>query len=87
MYRVSIIVPVYNARNYIERCIDSLVHQTYDNYEIIIIDDGSTDGSADICDKYALEDTRIRVIHKKMVVLRKLETTLLNRQKVSILLS
>lgn len=49
---ISIIVPVYNIKNYVERCIGSLVSQTYHNLEIILVDDGSTDGSGEICDQY-----------------------------------
>lgn len=65
MEKVSIVVPVYNAKNYIKRCIESLVCQTYHNLEIILVDDGSSDGSEKICDEYAKEDDRIKVIHKK----------------------
>lgn len=60
---VSIIVPVFNVEAYLERCLDSLLVQTMQNIEIIIIDDGSTDGSGDICDWYAAKDKRIKVIH------------------------
>lgn len=61
---VSIVVPVYNVKSYIGRCVDSLISQTYDNIEIILVDDGSTDGSEEICDTYADNDKRIRVVHK-----------------------
>ena len=61
---VSIIVPVYNVEEYLSECIDSILSQTYENIEIILIDDGCTDKSAEICDKYALKDKRVRVIHK-----------------------
>ncbi len=63
--RISIVVPVYNVENYIKRCIESLVSQTYRNIEIILVDDGSTDRSKDICDSYARRDSRIKVIHKR----------------------
>lgn len=63
--KISVIVPVYNVEKYIKRAIDSLVTQTYKNLEIILVDDGSTDDSGLICDKYAAIDNRIRVIHKK----------------------
>ena len=62
---VSIIVPVYNVEQYLSKCIESLLHQTYVNLEIILSDDGSTDESSHICDEYATRDSRIRVIHKK----------------------
>ena len=63
MELISIIVPVYNVEEYIEQALDSLINQTYKNIEIIIIDDGSTDNSAIICERYAEEDKRIVVIH------------------------
>lgn len=62
---VSIIVPVYNKREYIEECFDYISKQTYSNYEAIIIDDGSTDGSADVCDAIAQKYPWARVIHKQ----------------------
>ena len=61
---VSIIVPVYNVELYLEKCIKSLLAQTYENIEIILSDDGSTDNSSNICDLFAKKDERIRVIHK-----------------------
>ena len=60
---VSIIIPVYNVSHYLPQCLESVIHQTYQNIEIIIVDDGSTDDSKDICDQYANNDNRIRVIH------------------------
>ena len=60
---ISVIVPIYNTEKYLKRCIDSILQQTYKNLEIILIDDGSTDGSLEICNKYKNEDNRIRVIH------------------------
>ena len=62
---VSIIVPVYNVELYLEKCIKSLLAQTYKNIEIILSDDGSTDNSSNICDLFAKKDDRIRVIHKE----------------------
>lgn len=62
---VSVIVPVYNVEKYLEKCIHSICEQTYENLEIILSDDGSTDGSGKICDQYACMDSRIRVIHKE----------------------
>lgn len=63
--KVSIIVPVYNVEKYLHRCVDSILLQTFTDFELLLIDDGSTDKSVDICDKYALKDSRIRVFHKK----------------------
>lgn len=62
---VSVVVPVYNVLNYLERCVQSVLNQTYKNLEIILVDDGSTDGSGELCDKLAGQDTRIRVVHQK----------------------
>lgn len=61
---ISIIVPVYNTEKYLDQCIQSVLAQTYTNWELLLIDDGSTDSSGAICDKYAAEDSRIRVFHK-----------------------
>lgn len=61
---VSIIIPVYNAKDTLCRCFDSLLKQTYGNFEVIVIDDGSKDGSGAICDAYAAIDSRIKVTHK-----------------------
>ena len=62
---VSVIVPVYNVAPYLEQCLDSIVDQTYRHLEIILVDDGSTDDSGAICDRYAEGDSRIRVVHQK----------------------
>lgn len=62
---ISIIVPVYNVENKVNRCLDCLVNQTYKNIEMLLIDDGSTDNSGQICDEYAKKDKRIKVIHKQ----------------------
>lgn len=62
---VSVIVPVYNVQKYLKDCIDSIVNQTYQNLDIILVDDGSTDDSGIICDEYAEADRRIHVIHKE----------------------
>lgn len=63
--QVSVIIPVYNVKNYLNRCLDSALAQTYSNLDIVIIDDGSTDGSAAIIDEYASKDARIQAIHQK----------------------
>ena len=61
---ISVIVPVYNVEKYLTKCLDSIVSQTYTDLEILLIDDGSTDGSGEICDRFASKDSRIKVIHK-----------------------
>lgn len=63
--KISIIVPVYNVEKYLSDCLESIIHQTYKNIEIILVNDGSTDISGAICDEYATKDNRIKVIHKK----------------------
>ena len=62
---VSIIVPMYKVEKYIERCLDSLVNQTFQDIEIICVDDGSPDKSGEIAEQYAVQDKRIKVIHKE----------------------
>jgi len=62
---ISVIVPVYNVDNYLRKCIDSLIVQTLKDIEIILVNDGSTDESIDICEEYKLKDNRIKVIHKE----------------------
>ena len=61
---ISVIIPIYNVEKYLEKCIDSVLAQTYRNIEIILVDDGSTDKCADICDSYLKKDSRVKVIHK-----------------------
>lgn len=65
MDKVSVIVPVYNAKLYLQRCLNSILEQTYKNLEILLIDDGSIDGSSEICDEYLKKDNRIKVFHLK----------------------
>ncbi len=65
MPTVSIIVPVYNAKNYLHKCIDALLSQNFDDFELILVNDGSKDESGKICDEYATKDNRIKVIHKE----------------------
>ncbi len=62
---ISVIVPVYNVEGYLRRCVDSILAQTYENLEILLVDDGATDSSGAICDEYASKDPRVRVIHKE----------------------
>ena len=62
---ITIIVPIFNMKIYLKRCLDSISTQTYKNIEIILVDDGSTDGSAEICDEYKNQDVRFKVIHQK----------------------
>lgn len=62
---ISIIIPIYNKEKLLKKCIESVINQTYDNLEIILVDDGSTDKSAEMCDLYKKEDERIVVIHKR----------------------
>jgi len=61
---ISIIVPIYKVEKYLRRCLESILQQTYTNLEIILVDDGSPDGCPKICDEYAINDTRVKVIHK-----------------------
>lgn len=65
MPEVSIVVPIYNVERYLKKCLDSIISQTFSDFEAILIDDGSTDASGGICDEYALIDQRFRVFHKK----------------------
>lgn len=62
---ISVIVPVYKVERFLNRCVDSILSQTYENLEVILVDDGSPDCSGKICDEYAAKDSRIRVIHKE----------------------
>ena len=62
---ISVIVPVYNVEQYLKKCVDSIVNQTYKNLEIILVDDGATDSSGEICDELEKLDNRIKVYHKE----------------------
>ena len=62
---ISVIVPVYNVERYLRRCVDSILHQTYRNLEVLLVDDGSTDASGAICDEYAAQEERVTAVHQK----------------------
>ena len=61
---ISVIVPVFNTINYLKKCLDSIIGQSYSDFQIVLVDDGSTDGSGSVCDEYAKTDDRIKVIHQ-----------------------
>lgn len=61
---ISIVVPVFNVEKYLPRCMETILNQSYDNYEVILVDDGSTDGSSRLCDEYAQKNNNVRVLHK-----------------------
>lgn len=65
MAEISVIVPIFNMKNYLERCVNSILNQTFKSIEIILVDDGSTDNSSEICDRLSRRDSRIKVFHKK----------------------
>lgn len=65
MPKISVIVPVYNVEKYLNRCVDSILNQTFEDFELILVDDGSSDNCGNICDEYAQKDNRVKVIHKK----------------------
>ena len=62
---ISVIVPVYNSEKTLARCVDSILSQTFSDFELLLVDDGSTDSSGKMCDDYALKDHRVHVFHKK----------------------
>ena len=62
---ISVVVPVYNVEKYLEKCLNSILEQTYKNFEVILVDDGSSDCCFNICEQYAKKDTRIKAFHKK----------------------
>ena len=64
MPKISVIIPVYNVSQYLHRCVDSVINQTYSDLEIILVDDGSPDDCPIICDEYSKKDARVKVIHK-----------------------
>ena len=65
MYKVSVVIPIFNVESYLERCVESVIHQTLKDIEIILVDDKSPDRCPAICDAYSLKDSRIKVVHKK----------------------
>ena len=65
MPKVSVLIPAYNVESFLPRCLDSILAQSYDDFEVILIDDGSTDGTASVCDDYAKRDARIKVFHQE----------------------
>lgn len=65
MPTISVIVPIYNVEPYLHRCVDSVLEQTFADFELILVDDGSPDNCGAICDEYATKDGRVRVIHKE----------------------
>ena len=65
MEKISVIIPVYGVENYLDRCVKSVVNQTYKNLEIILVDDGSPDNCPRMCDEWALRDHRIRTVHRE----------------------
>ena len=75
---ISVIVPVYNVEQYLDRCVGSLVGQTYRHLEIILVDDGSPDECPALCDNWAREDSRVTVIHKNNGGLSSARNTALN---------
>lgn len=62
---VSIVVPIYNAENYLRRCVDSILNQEYTDFELLLVNDGSTDASGDICEEYGDQDPRVIVIQRR----------------------
>lgn len=79
--KISIIVPIYNVENYLEKCIDSIVAQSFKDFELILVNDGSTDQSGEICEKYAEKDNRITVIHQENKGVSAARNTGINRAK------
>lgn len=68
MKKISVIMPVYNSEKYVSKAIESVLAQDFEDFELILVNDGSTDNSAEICDQFAEKYEKVRVIHKKMVV-------------------
>ena len=81
---VSVVVPVYKVEKYLDRCVKSLVNQTYKDIEIILVDDESPDNCPQICDRYVAKYTYVKVVHKKMMVLDRLATAVWKSPQVNI---
>lgn len=81
--KISVIVPVYNVEKELPRCIESLLTQTYSNFELLLINDGSSDGSPEIMERYAEKDLRIRTLHKKNGGVSSARNRGWNRQKAN----
>ena len=81
--KISVIVPVYNVEKELPRCIESLLTQTYPNFELLLINDGSSDGSPEIMERYAEKDLRIRTLHKKNGGVSSARNRGWNRQKAN----
>ena len=64
MVGISVIVPIYNIENYLQNCIESVLSQSFTSFELILVDDGSTDNCSNICDEYVKKDNRVLVVHK-----------------------
>ena len=62
---ISVVLPIYNIEAYLDRCMEAVLNQTYDNLEILMVDDGSPDGCGAMCDRYAREDSRVKALHKE----------------------
>lgn len=69
--KFSVVLPIYNVEKYLNRCLDSVMNQTYKKLEIILVDDGSPDNCPQICDNWEKVDDRIKVVHKKKAILAK----------------
>ena len=82
--KISVIIPVYNVESYLSKCIDSILCQTYTDFELLLVDDGSSDASGKICDMYKENDNRIRVFHKKNEGVSKARNLALNKDRKSV---
>ena len=65
MPKISIIVPIYNVEKYLDKCVSSILNQTFTDFELLLVDDGSPDRCGEMCDEYAKKDSRVKVIHRK----------------------